>query len=203
MQSQLFLRTVILLSSILAGSGALSTAAYAADAKAAAKITKITISTSMGDIKVELNGEKAPNTVENFLKYVKEKHYDGTIFHRVIPNFMIQGGGLTPDLKFKSGEHETIKIESNNGLKNLDGTIAMARKPDPNSASDQFFINVKDNAFLDYQSDANPGYTVFGKVIAGRDVVQKIVEVQTTTKDGNENVPVDAVTIKSIRVTKK
>lgn len=187
----------------LTGAQVTQAAETQASSKVAAKATKVTISTSMGDIKVELDGEKAPRTVENFLKYVKEKHYDGTIFHRVIPGFMIQGGGLTPDMKFKSGEHNPIKIESNNGLKNLDGTIAMARKPDPDSASDQFFINVKDNAFLDYQSEQNPGYTVFGKVTAGRDIVQKIVEVQTTTRDGNENVPVDAVTIKSVRVTKK
>ena len=152
-------------------------------AKKKAKSVKnatVLISTSMGDITVELNGEKAPNTVDNFLTYVKEKHYSDTIFHRVIPNFMIQGGGMTADLSPQSGSHPAIKIESNNGLKNLDGTIAMARTQDPNSATDQFFINVKDNSFLDYQSEQSPGYAVFGKVTAGRDVVQKIVEVPTT-----------------------
>jgi peptidyl-prolyl cis-trans isomerase A (cyclophilin A) len=161
----------------------------------------VTIATSMGDIKVELDETKADKTVKNFLSYVKENYYDGTIFHRVIPGFMIQGGGMKPDMTEKGGTHKPLKMEKTN-LKNLDGTIAMARTNDPDSATAQFFINVKDNAFLDYKSDAEPGYAVFGKVISGMDVVHKIEKVATTSHFPHENVPVEPVTIKSIKLAK-
>lgn len=176
--------------------------AFAAKDKAKSKNPVVTIDTSMGAIKVELDEQKAPITVKNFLTYVKEKHYDGTIFHRVIPAFMIQGGGMKADMSEKGGTHESIKNEADNGLQNKDGTLAMARTNDPNSATDQFFINVKDNGFLDYKGAENPGYAVFGKVISGMDVVHKIEHVATTDKFPHQNVPVEAVTIKSIRVGK-
>ena len=159
----------------------------------------VLLSTSMGDIKVELSPDKAPVTVKNFLDYVKAGYYDGTIFHRVISGFMIQGGGLTADMQEKQGQKPPIKNESDNGLKNDTGTVAMARTNVPNSATSQFFINVKDNEFLNGEKD-KPGYAVFGKVVAGMDVVKKIEQVKTASKGGNQNVPVDPVTIKSAKV---
>ena len=161
----------------------------------------VLIKTSMGEITVELDKEKAPVTVDNFLAYVNDKFYDGTIFHRVIPAFMIQGGGFDKDMQQKKTK-APIKNEAGNGLKNLNGTIAMARTSDPNSATAQFFINTKDNAFLDHRNDTPQGYgyTVFGKVIKGQDVVKKIEQVQTTTRTPYENVPVTPVIIESVRV---
>ena len=160
----------------------------------------VLLSTSMGDIKVELSPDKAPVTVKNFLDYVKAGYYDGTIFHRVISGFMIQGGGLTADMQEKrEGQKPPIKNESDNGLKNDTGTVAMARTNVPNSATSQFFINVKDNEFLNGEKD-KPGYAVFGKVVAGMDVVKKIEQVKITSKVGNQNVPVDPVIIKSAKV---
>jgi cyclophilin family peptidyl-prolyl cis-trans isomerase len=160
----------------------------------------VLLSTSMGDIKLELYPDKAPITVKNFLDYVNAGYYDGTIFHRVISNFVIQGGGLTADMQEKrEGQKSPIKNESDNGLKNDTGTIAMARTNVPDSATSQFFINVKDNEFLNGAKD-KPGYAVFGKVVAGMDVVKKIEQVKTTSKAGNQYVPVDAVTIKSAKV---
>jgi peptidyl-prolyl cis-trans isomerase B (cyclophilin B) len=157
--------------------------------------------TSQGDITIELDKAKAPVTVENFLVYVNDKFYDGTIFHRVIPAFMIQGGGFDKDMKQKPTKGP-IKNEAGNGLKNLNGTIAMARTSDPNSATAQFFINTKDNAFLDHRNETAQGYgyAVFGKVVGGMDVVKKIEQVQTSTKGMHENVPVTAVVIESVRV---
>jgi len=153
------------------------------------------IETTKGNIEVELNLTKAPTTVKNFKAYASGGFYDGTVFHRVIPGFMIQGGGFIAD----GNQKETmppIAIESNNGLSNLTGTIAMARTNDPNSATSQFFINVADNKFLDYKNEANPGYTVFGKVISGMDVVSAIEKVPTTTKFGGyADWPVDNVKI--------
>jgi peptidyl-prolyl cis-trans isomerase B (cyclophilin B) len=159
------------------------------------------LETSLGDIKIELDKAKAPVTVENFIVYVNEKFYDGTIFHRVIPAFMIQGGGFDKDMNQKKTK-APIKNEGGNGLKNTSGTIAMARTSDPNSATAQFFINTKDNAFLDHKNDTpqGMGYAVFGKVVGGMDVVKKIEQVQTTTKMPNENVPVTPVIIESVRV---
>jgi peptidyl-prolyl cis-trans isomerase A (cyclophilin A) len=157
---------------------------------------KVKLATSQGDILVELDREKAPKTVDNFLQYVKAGHYDGTIFHRVIENFMIQGGGMKPDMSEKP-TRAPIPLESRSGLSNVRGTLAMARTMDPNSATAQFFINVKDNAFLDQANarDGN-GYAVFGKVVSGMDVVDKIKAVPVGDKGGHQNVPTTPVIIK-------
>jgi cyclophilin family peptidyl-prolyl cis-trans isomerase len=164
----------------------------------------VLIETSMGNIKVELYEEKAPISVKNFLSYVDDKHYDGTIFHRIIGkenadrDFMIQGGGYDKDMKEKKTK-PPIKNEAGNGLSNTRGTIAMARTPDPDSATAQFFINVGDNTFLD-RGQADPaGYTVFGRVIEGMDVVDRIKAVPTGVKGGMPNVPNETVQIKSVR----
>jgi cyclophilin family peptidyl-prolyl cis-trans isomerase len=172
-------------------------------ARAEGKNPMVLISTSMGDIKVELDEQKAPVTVQNFLGYVNDKFYDGTVFHRVIPNFMIQGGGMDKDMKEKATK-APIKNEAGNGLKNSVGTIAMARTSVVDSATAQFFINVKDNTFLDHRDEtpAGFGYAVFGKVVDGMDVVRKIEKVQTANKGMHQNVPVEPVVIKSITVIK-
>lgn len=176
-----------------------------APASAADKNPKVLIETSMGEIEVELFQDKAPVTVKNFLTYVDDKFYDGVIFHRVISNFMIQGGGLEPGLKEKKTKDE-IKNEADNGLSNERGTIAMARKDDPDSASAQFFINVADNSKgLDHKSNKPEefGYCVFGKVTKGMDIVDKIKEVETESRGRNRDVPVKDVVIKSIRRAKE
>lgn len=165
-------------------------------AKKEARMVKI--QTTMGDIILELDKEKAPITSENFLTYVQENFYDGTIFHRVISNFMIQGGGFAPDMAEKK-TNPPITNEASNGLKNDRGTIAMARTSNPHSATSQFFINLVDNDFLNY-SPQNPGYAVFGKVIEGMDVVDKIAKVKTATKGPHENVPVESVIIESATI---
>ena len=162
-------------------------------------IPRVILVTSVGDITLELDAARAPKTVENFLAYVKAGHYEGTVFHRVIGNFMIQGGGFTPDLKQKP-TRAPIPIESQNGLKNARGTIAMARTSDPNSATSQFFINVVDNPNLDFPSFDGHGYTVFGKVVAGMDVVDKIRAVPTTSNGPHQNVPAQPVLIRSARL---
>jgi cyclophilin family peptidyl-prolyl cis-trans isomerase len=146
--------------------------------------------TSLGSFTLELDAAKAPVTVENFLQYVKSGFYNGTIFHRVIPRFMVQGGGFDMAMRQKQTK-PTIRNEAGNGLKNLRGTVAMARTSDIHSATAQFFVNVVDNAFLDHQSDRPDefGYCVFGKVTQGMDVVDKIVAVPTRTASGHENVP--------------
>jgi len=161
----------------------------------------VLMSTSLGDVKIELYKDKAPVTVANFLSYVNDKSYDGTVFHRVIPSFMIQGGGFMPDMK-QQPTKAAIKNEAGNGLKNGLGTIAMARTSDIDSATAQFFVNTKDNAFLDHKDDTIQGfgYCVFGKVIEGLSVIKKIEAVETGTKGMYENVPTDPVVIKSIRV---
>jgi peptidyl-prolyl cis-trans isomerase B (cyclophilin B) len=161
------------------------------------------MSTSMGDIKIELDPEKAPVTVKNFLDYVEAKHYDGTIFHRVIKGFMIQGGGFDKDMKQRPTK-APIKNEAGNGLKNVTGTIAMARTNVVDSATAQFFINVVDNAFLDHKNETPSGfgYAVFGKVVEGMDVVRKIEQVPTTSRMGNQDVPTEPVIIKSVSVVK-
>lgn len=152
--------------------------------------------TSLGDIKVDLYADKAPITVENFLRYVNEGHYNHTIFHRVIDGFMVQGGGFSKDMQQKP-THATIKNEAENGLLNKRGTLAMARTSDVNSASSQFFINVADNAFLDFRAKTarEYGYCVFGAVTDGMDIVNKIKNVKTGTKGPFENVPVESVEI--------
>jgi peptidyl-prolyl cis-trans isomerase A (cyclophilin A) len=157
----------------------------------------VVLDTSFGPITIELDQEKAPITVENFLKYVDSGFYDNLIFHRVIPRFMVQGGGFDVNTREKSeGQRGKIRNESGNGLSNARGTIAMARTSDPDSAQNQFFINVVDNKRLD---TAGGGYAAFGKVIDGMDVVDKIVNVQTTTKQGLDDVPVEPVLIKTAR----
>ncbi|MEJ2720383.1 MAG: peptidylprolyl isomerase [bacterium] len=162
---------------------------------------EVVLQTSFGNITIELYPDKAPKTVENFLWYVNHKFYDGLIFHRVIPDFMIQGGGFTPDMN-KKQPNAPIKNEANNGLSNLRGTIAMARTNDPNSASSQFFINLKDNKGLDFKSETPQGwgYCVFGKVIGGMDIVDEIAKVKTTTKDVYQDVPEVPVVIEKAYV---
>ena len=161
---------------------------------------KVIMKTSMGDITVELNPDKAPISVKNFFSYVDEKFFDGTIFHRVMKGFMIQGGGLTPDFNSKP-EKPPIKNEAANKLKNKRGTIAMARMPDKDSATSQFFINHVDNPGLDHRDNTPEGYgyAVFGKVINGMDVVDAIANVTIMTKSGRANVPRETITIISIR----
>jgi peptidyl-prolyl cis-trans isomerase B (cyclophilin B) len=159
------------------------------------------IETTKGNITLELDSEKAPNTVANFVDYAKSGHYDNTIFHRVMSGFMIQGGGFDVDMKQKD-VNPPIKIEADNGLKNLNGTVAMARTNDPNSATSQFFINVKDNGFLDHTSPTPQGwgYTVFGKVTDGMDTVASIEKVSTTSKHGHQNVPTEEVVITKVTI---
>ncbi len=170
-------------------------AMLAAAAATSAFAQKVNVSTNLGDIVVELNAAKAPKTVDNFLQYVKAGHYAGTVFHRVIENFMIQGGGFAPDLKEKA-TRAPIPLESRNGLSNNRGTLAMARTSDPNSATAQFFINVQDNTFLDAaRSPDGNGYAVFGKVVSGMEVVDRIRAVQTGNRGGLQNVPLQPVTI--------
>lgn len=180
----------------------LTIALLALTLNAPALAQKVRLATSQGDIVVELDAKKAPQTVANFLQYVREGHYDGTIFHRVIDNFMIQGGGMKADLSEKP-TRAPIALESRNGLSNLRGTLAMARTMNPNSATAQFFINLKDNAFLDQANsrDGN-GYAVFGRVVAGMDVVDKIRLVPTGNKGPHQNVPLEAVTIQHASVEK-
>jgi len=175
-----------------------SIAAGAADAAN----PRVEIKTGMGAIVVELDPAKAPLTVENFLQYVKAGHYDGTIFHRVMPGFMIQGGGFTPEFKEKPAR-KPVRNEAANGLPNAAGTIAMARTPDPHSATAQFFINVADNRTLNFRFPTADGYgyAVFGKVVKGMDVVNRIVKVRTGPGPApHENVPVKPVVIESARV---
>jgi peptidyl-prolyl cis-trans isomerase B (cyclophilin B) len=168
-------------------------------AAAADKNPVVVVNTSLGNFKVELYPDKAPTTVKNFLNYVDTKFYDGTVFHRVIPSFMIQGGGFEPGMKEKEAG-KPIKNESANGLSNARGTLAMARTPEPDSATAQFFINVKDNPFLDRAKAADRvGYCVFGKVIDGMDVVDKIKDVETGNRGIHRDVPVKDVVINSIR----
>lgn len=159
----------------------------------------VVLSTNHGDITIELDAEKAPKTVENFLSYVKSGHYDGTIFHRVIDGFMIQGGGFEPGMKQKESG-EPIENEAANGLANEKYTVAMARTNDPHSATAQFFINVKDNSFLDYAGPSNWGYCVFGRVTGGTEVVDEIRKVKTSTKGFHGDVPVEDVIIEKAEI---
>lgn len=159
----------------------------------------VKIQTSKGEITIQLDSEKAPVSAANFVSYVEQKFFDGTIFHRVIPDFMIQGGGFSPDMSQKDTA-EAIVNEASNGLKNDRGTLAMARTNDPDSATAQFFINLKDNDFLNYAGPANPGYAVFAKVTEGMDVVDKIAAVKTAQKGYHDDVPVDEVLIESAAI---
>ena len=158
----------------------------------------ITIKTNHGDISVELFDEKAPISCENFRQYARDGHYDGTVFHRVIPNFMIQGGGMDEDMTDKP-TRAPIKNEADNGVSNERGTLAMARTMVVDSATSQFFINLKDNSFLDHGT-RDFGYAVFGKVTDGMDVVDKIAAVQTGNRGGHQDVPVEAVTITEVTI---
>ena len=162
----------------------------------AAWAQKVVLATSEGDITIELDREKAPRTVDNFIQYVKSGHYDGTIFHRVIDTFMIQGGGMQSNM-IEKATRAPIPLESRNGLQNLRGTVAMARTMVPDSATSQFFINVRDNAFLDAANarDGN-GYAVFAKVVAGMDVVDRIKAVPTTSRGPHQNVPATPIIIR-------
>ncbi|MCP3669349.1 MAG: peptidyl-prolyl cis-trans isomerase [Gammaproteobacteria bacterium] len=180
--SRLFLATMITLASL---------------SVASAETTSVVIKTNLGDIEIELYGDKAPISVKNFLRYADEGFYNGTIFHRVMNSFMIQGGGFTPNMQQKRG-HAAIKNEAKNGLKNSRGTLAMARTQSPHSATSQFFINHVDNNNLDYPSFDDWGYAVFGIVTKGMKVVDKIADVHTTTKYGMKNVPEKPVIIESI-----
>jgi peptidyl-prolyl cis-trans isomerase A (cyclophilin A) len=214
-------RFCLLAALFLAGGFSLAAQAQQPAGKAAASSApRVVLATSAGDITLELDPDKAPRTVANFLQYVKAGHYDGTIFHRVMDNFMIQGGGFAPDMKEKS-TRAPIPLESSNGLQNKRGALAMARTNDPNSATAQFFINVTDNEFLNYrkfESDTTietrggprtvpagtvlDGYAVFGRVVAGMDVVDKIRAVPTSTQGRMENVPTTPVVIKSAKIAK-
>jgi peptidyl-prolyl cis-trans isomerase A (cyclophilin A) len=199
----------------IAAACAASSASFAAE-----PAVKVLVSTSMGDITMELDPNKAPLSVKNFVAYANAGHYNGTIFHRVINTFMIQGGGFTPDMQQKPTK-PPIKLESSNGLKNVKYTVAMARTNVPDSGTSQFFINTVDNDFLNYrkfetdtvvETGRGPqtvpagtvvdGYAVFGKVTAGMDVVDKIKAVNVSTKGGMQNVPDEAVTIKSVKIIK-
>lgn len=162
---------------------------------------KVELKTTLGAIVIELYPENAPKTVENFLQYVKDGFYDGTIFHRVIPGFMAQGGGFTPNLQQKTAR-PAIRNEAGNGLRNAVGTVAMARTADPHSATAQFFINVAENDFLDFKSadDKGYGYTVFARVTSGMDVVQKMLQVPTSTVGPHQNVPRQPIVIERARL---
>ena len=167
------------------------------------KMTQVTIKTSVGDIQLELNDEKAPITVENFKTIASSGYYEGTIFHRVINGFMIQGGGLTADMNNKSSGTGPIQNEANNGLPNNRGTIAMARTMDPHSATSQFFINHKDNAFLNHTGETSQGwgYAVFGMVTEGMDIVDQIAEVATGSSGAYQDVPEEVITIESVTIS--
>ena len=215
-----FLRRA-LLAAALAGAATASLAQAGTAQPAAAQgaaAPRVLLSTSAGDITLELNRDKAPKTVDNFLAYVKAGHYDGTIFHRVIDGFMIQGGGFTPDFTQKS-TRAPIELESQSGLTNTRGTVAMARTGEPNSATAQFFINVADNDFLNYRKfdkdtevptkggartvpagTVNAGYAVFGKVVSGMEIVDKIRAVPTGSNGPHQNVPTQPVVIKSAKL---
>ena len=177
--------------SLLAAALSLSVAAWAGP--------KVEMQTSLGRIVIELDDAKAPGSTKNFLAYVQDGFYNGTVFHRVIPGFMIQGGGFTADMTQKPTK-APIQNEARNGLKNARGTIAMARTQDPHSATAQFFINHIDNVMLDYPSRDGWGYAVFGKVTEGMDVVDKIAQVRAGNRGMHQNVPVEPVVIQSVKV---
>ena len=190
--------------------GVLGSSAYAAESNTNPATSggtmstnpKILIETSKGNITAELDAKAAPKTVENILAYVNDGFYTDTVFHRVIPGFMIQGGGMTADMKDKTDKRPPVQNEADNGLKNDRGTLAMARTMDPHSASSQFFINVNNNNFLNFRSKTPQGwgYTVFGKVTDGMDVVDAIVGVKTSNKGMHQDVPVEPIVIKKVSV---
>jgi peptidyl-prolyl cis-trans isomerase B (cyclophilin B) len=174
---------------------------FATETKMSDTQPKVKLQTTLGVIIIQLDAEKAPLSTKNFLTYVKEGFYDGTIFHRVIPGFMAQGGGFTTDFEQKP-VHDPIKNEADNGLKNTRGTLAMARTPDPDSATAQFFINYKDNTFLDYKSSTPSGwgYAVFGEVIEGMDVVDAMTKTPTGNRGGHQDVPKTDIIIEKAEI---
>jgi peptidyl-prolyl cis-trans isomerase A (cyclophilin A) len=179
----------------------LTALALAAGTALAQQAPRVKLATTAGDIVLELNPAKAPRSVENFLQYVNERHYDGTVFHRVIDGFMIQGGGFDEQMQQKP-TRAPIPLEAGNGLKNERGTIAMARTPNPNSATAQFFINVADNAMLNAPQPDGHGYAVFGKVVGGMDVVDKIRTTATGNRGMHQNVPLTPVVIRNATLVK-
>lgn len=196
----LLLGSVVLASALSLGSAhAQAPTAAPASGTAPAAAPRVTLNTNLGAIVLELDPVRAPLTVQNFLQYVRDGHYHGTVFHRVIPGFMIQGGGFTSDMKQKP-TRAPIQNEAKNGLRNVTGSIAMARTSDPHSASAQFFINLANNAALDYPSRDGWGYAVFGKVVQGQDVVQKIGKVATGNAAGHQNVPLTPIIIESAKL---
>lgn len=178
-----------------------TTYSFATENKMSDTQNKVKLTTTLGDIVIQLNAEKAPISTENFLNYVKEGFYMGTVFHRIIPGFMAQGGGFDEDMKQKE-VHASIKNEADNGLKNTRGTLAMARTPDPDSATAQFFINYKDNSFLDYTSPtANGwGYAVFAEVIEGMEVVDAMADAATGNRGGHQDVPKENIVIEKAEI---
>jgi peptidyl-prolyl cis-trans isomerase B (cyclophilin B) len=194
-------RSLLLLALAAPWAGLASAASNKPNDSAKRKAKMVKLHTNFGAITLELDAKAAPETVANFLQYVKDGHYDGTIFHRVIDGFMIQGGGFTADMEQKPTRAQ-IKNEAQNGLKNVAYSIAMARTPDPHSASSQFFINVGDNAFLDFRAPTAQGfgYCVFGKVTEGQDVVDRIRKVRTGNRAGHQDVPVENVVIERAEV---
>jgi peptidyl-prolyl cis-trans isomerase B (cyclophilin B) len=196
-------RNLLLLALLSPWAGLVSAAANKpTNTPAKRKVKMVTLHTNFGPITLELDAKAAPETVANFIQYAKDGHYDGTIFHRVIDGFMIQGGGFTADMDQKP-TRATIQNEAQNGLKNVAYSVAMARTPDPHSASSQFFINIADNAFLDFRAANSQGYgyCVFGKVTEGQDVVDRIRKVRTGSKAGHQDVPVESVIIERAEVT--
>jgi peptidyl-prolyl cis-trans isomerase B (cyclophilin B) len=194
-------RSLLLLALTASWAGLASAAAQAPTPSANRKVSMVKLQTNFGPITLELDAKAAPETVANFLQYVKDGHYDGTIFHRVIDGFMIQGGGFTADMEQKP-TRAPVRNEAQNGLKNLAYSIAMARTPDPHSASSQFFINIADNAFLDFRAANSQGYgyCVFGKVTEGQDVVDRIRKVRTGMRGGHQDVPVENVIIEHAEI---
>jgi len=194
-------RSLLMLALAAPWAGLASAASNKPTESAKRKVKMVKLHTNFGAITLELDAKAAPETVANFLQYVKDGHYDGTIFHRVIDGFMIQGGGFTADMDQKPTRAQ-IQNEAQNGLKNVAYSIAMARTPDPHSASSQFFINVGDNAFLDFRAPTAQGYgyCVFGKVTEGQDVVDRIRKVRTGNRAGHQDVPVENVVIERAEV---
>jgi len=195
-------RNLLLLALVAPWANLASAAANKPAVSAKRKVNMVTLHTNFGPITLELNAKAAPETVANFIQYAKDGHYDGTIFHRVIDGFMIQGGGFTADMDQKP-TRAPIQNEAQNGLKNVTYSVAMARTPDPHSASSQFFINIADNAFLDFRAANSQGYgyCVFGKVTAGQDVVERIRKVRTGSRAGHQDVPVENVVIERAEVS--
>ncbi len=194
-------RSLLLLALTAPWAGLANATSNKSTALAKRKVKMVKLHTSFGPITLELDAKAAPDTVANFLQYVKDGHYDGTIFHRIIDGFMIQGGGFTADMDQKPTRAQ-IQNEAQNGLKNVAYSIAMARTPDPHSASSQFFINVGDNAFLDFRAPnaQGYGYCVFGKVTDGQDVVDRIRKVRTGNRAGHQDVPVENVIIEHAEI---